>query len=83
MAKTYTKKCRVCGLIRSSEVVYCVNGCNNPVVVSRKSLNAILGDFEGDYITKGGIAFIADDYNCIPGYDVDGDKVSNWEREEK
>jgi hypothetical protein len=28
MAKTYTKKCRVCGLIRSSEKMYCANGCN-------------------------------------------------------
>lgn len=30
MNKPYTKKCRVCGLIRSSEVIYCVNGCNKP-----------------------------------------------------
>lgn len=30
---TYTKKCRVCGLIRSSEEMYCVNGCNNVTVV--------------------------------------------------
>ena len=28
MKTTYTKKCRVCGLIRSSEEEYCDNGCN-------------------------------------------------------
>lgn len=28
MNKPYTKKCRVCGLIRSSEEMYCANGCN-------------------------------------------------------